>query len=395
MNIKKVVGYLFFLSLIYSCNNESDIAKGFIIGESENIWKSKIDSLEILGVLSDSDDGYFRCYIADIPVWIKLNDKFKVGNLREITFDLSGDTVYWKEFTPRNNSSEEIYYTPSGEPFLSYRAPFYSRGLGEREYNDGLKIFEELVKIYGKPDSIDEFFIPYKYINTKGDTLSYTGNSRNLKNGILYNVKPNLYAYWYKDNYDIELQLNTSNNLRLGFTNFEYIKPFKNSICENSFLIIRIKNYENHLQMLRDSLKDLYTTNDLIEVELGKVEWVKESRNSIYDYKLNVYIQGFRRELNTDDRGIKAIKFDILILDKFDEEICSMTNITHEFEKDLYTATGSSYWFPLPTYFIKYNISPNNDTYEKARIYSQEHEVKAVADIKAIEFSDGSVLKNK
>lgn len=400
---------IFVLLTIYSCNNrkEAEFIKGFVLGEPYNSWNSKIDKLIEEGELSDVDSFKFhdrvykkyRSYIAGIPVEFMLNPDYYRGKLRIIQYNLGGDTVYLQQFF--NVKYRKLHSTPDGNFYLSDTDPFFNRSGGYRKYEDGIKIYNQLVHVFGKPDREKRIIDTCAIIYKNGDTLSYNPVNYNstdyaylrlITEDVIYcNPDPSIYAFWEKEDYNIELNL----TCKQSYYNY-HIKPCSSAISSNSELVFKIKNYEDHYNKLRDSLKNQYSINDIIGVEIDEIEWEKETQNI---YKMNIYLN-FTRPLSLDDRLVSSIRFDIIILDNFDEEICRVQAITKQFKDNEYDgiqAGGSLRIITLiggtKPHSIEYNRYYDPNGYDKARKYAEKFSVKAVADVNAIKFNDGTVMK--
>jgi hypothetical protein len=98
-------------------------------------------------------------------------------------------------------------------------------------------------------------------------------------------------------------------------------------------------------------------------------------------------------------RGIVEIRFDIVISDSFDKELCRVPDITYEPEEPLWTtysglSIGSLAW---ETYSIEYSRLYTNgiEQFERARRYSTSNNVQAAAQVTGVVFDDGEVLLAK
>ncbi len=97
-------------------------------------------------------------------------------------------------------------------------------------------------------------------------------------------------------------------------------------------------------------------------------------------------------------KGITDIKYDIVLTDKFDAELYRYKNIIYEPESPLWSGIEIQSNITFMGYGAEYSIKywamhNNNIDIEEARAYAKTNKIKVFADIKAVVFEDGSMIK--
>ena len=389
--------FLFFVS----CTNkssENEFLMGFNFGEPEIIWKQKIDSLLNANILSEpyvkTKPNSYRYFINEIPVEVEINDIYESGNLRCITYNLGGDTIYYQEINGNNQDNIKTFTTPGRVSYKSQKAPYRKRAMGERSYHEGIAILNCLKNSFGQPDSINTFYPVKNFILSNGDTTKFKlfDNDYKAVDSILYNPEPNIYALWKKETYTIELVLSSLFSLRDDWENDKYIKPYNSTISDDSRISFKINSYEQKISEIKDNIKQSYSIEDLVEFYMGDPEWNIETQYSQYVYELQCELLSIHRSLTEEDRDIIEVKFDIVVLNSFDDELCRIENLIYEPSNGL--ENGTSLMRIGKVFGIKYALNIYGEAYEKARKYAKNHNVYSIAYIKAIVFDDRTVKKN-
>lgn len=411
MKEKKLTHYwILVISILLNsaCNtsSENNILLGFEMNESEQSWRKKIDSLLILGTLEKPDSNYkptsYRCTLSGIPVEVEINDALEHGSLRVITYNLGGDTSYLQTISNERGFDLKTYELPNGVKYKSKVAPEVNRAFSEREYPDGIKIYDFLKSIYGEPDSSRTFYESYKYILPSGDTLDYKplkysslfGNKKGIIDSFKNNPDPSVFAYWETDNYAVSLYLATQPRLiKPTSEGARYLRPFQSCLYPNSFLQIKSLKYDSLLEVVKDSLANSYEIKDLVNIYVGNPQWIREPRGSRFDYSIQAELYEVSKPRNADDREIVSVRFDIVFVDEFNESLCTIPGLTREFDSPVTKHRGYVYFGGGYIFGVRYNQNHENQGYEKARKYSESHRIKAVADVRAIRFSDNTVVK--
>lgn len=157
----------------------------------------------------------------------------------------------------------------------------------------------------------------------------------------------------------------------------------------NSGIRSGIENISNN-NSINQSSKNL---NNVVEIWLKKPNWISSIDPNAYQgvYDFHYDIDMARKIDPNEDRAVKAVKFDIIFLDVFKEEISRWEGINFELPQ------------PLGRYDYVYENKGYSITYDSREkralpleIGRQMHESSGItikADIKAILFTNGDILK--
>lgn len=345
-----------FLLILISCVNtkSKDPLKDVGIGlVSMNEFES---SMLKQGIISEGTEHSFRYYIVmkkdSIPVELHVNPDYRYfgyfGKLREIELNLGADTVYLG-----NN-------------------PIYRRGEAPRNQYDLERILQVYTEWYGKPDSIinpsDNIFI--RALSDRSKTV-YIWNTDH------YTLTFNLYRKYKNDS--IESRTKAFNRIR------------------KSSIIYRMKGYQQELAIIEDSIRQHANPNDILNFWRITYKWIINETNHNIS-RLTIYVNQPGRKDYDLTRDVIGIKFDLLIKDEFDDELCRIND--WHYSEDGIMANDRNYMGPRSVelrqrvLYIDYDIrDPRNADIENARMYSNTGRLKLEAYITALSFSDGSILK--
>ena len=349
------------LTALCSCKNKADYfssvnfgqdnAKDFIIKELKNkiFAKPDKDSASFSYFIKNNSNG-FKVEVIVNP------DGYKFGKIRQIKLNLGGDSSY--------NFGKK---------------PIFSRAFGPRLKSDVDKIYYLYEEWYGKPDSATT---KYKY---KFDLSSNTINRE-----IDSSVPPGKVVYWHTKNYHLI---------------FDLPIPEKNSHFDSAYtydgyfttVTYEMNNYNTIIQSIRDSIRKTLKPKDIISIEAWQPLWSTLNNNYFEgNTKFSINLSEIKRIDREEPRSVTGIKFDIVLYDKFGEKLYTIKDVEYEPKEPLWSTYGglTTYSGDPITYSWKYNSSNINMAgLEKTRLYPNQNSINAKAEIKAIVFDDGFVLK--
>lgn len=360
---KHISMFFIFLLFLSSCNSKMDNPlMNFQMGEDEDIWKAKIEQNVNEGFLTQQfeDDTRYRYYFTkagdSIFADVHFNpDGYDFGKLRSVKFDLRGDTAY---------------YT---------REKKYIRSFGRRDIKTVDKLLDWFIKYYGPPtDSIPH--LPAIITNTfPGDTFIRA-----------YDIfdKPGT-LIWEKENY------------RMAFYRSKKFSPIDDSTSDNfyltAYILYQIKSYEEELKKITEAIRLNFTPQDLVRINIGLPMWENLNNKDYwgYDYEFKINVNSFRRIGDEEIRSITDVQFDIILSDTFEKEICRIPDVKFESKTpiELYKKSDPIIGF---THTIQYSSRSNeklSSVLEKARKFNKNNKLKVHAEVTAVVFEDGEVLK--
>jgi hypothetical protein len=347
---------------LYGCSVNNDEFFKIKFGKvSYSDFKGKMIS-DKLFIQPNEENNSFRYYVEDdgyiIPVEVEVNpDKYYFGELRQLKLNLGGDTV----------------------SYLNDNIKF-SRAAGKRIKEDIDNLYNIYCKWYGQPDSI---FIFGAF--GKNEILIYL-ERKNLDTCEIFNLKK---AYWYTDKFKLTFEIQ-----------FLQIDERLDTLVygENSNIFYEMYNYYEKISAIRDSIKELFSPNDILNVTISpdKIYWSDYEEYS----ELSIPAQNVERKEREEEMGVMGFKFDIVITDIFNEEIYRINDFSFDFDKKpLASALNGRSWgnnFIEMPFILRYKYDLNTVNFneiEKVRDYCQKNKIKIYADINAVVFEDGSVIK--
>lgn len=309
---------------------------------------------------------YFLNSEVKIPVTIELNpDDYNFGLLREIRIELDGDTVYYSE-------------------------PEYWPGNGPRLKSEIDIIVQKYKNMYGLPDSI---LIKEEEVNSLGQS--------DMNNFLIAEIRANI-----RGSKSINPQLDSIKEKSLIWELEDFIidfylpKPYSDEYQNNlpvyrgARILYSMKNYDQTLTTIKDSIRNSLKPNEIISVDLGEVKWIPTKNE--YERKIDVEIKGFTRNALEITEGFRALRYDIKIIDQFNKTIGEIKNLTYEFDGTVlrYPEGALNFWMNSPHLIQTYNINSSDfDSLEKARQYAKNFKVRAVANVKAVVLGGGEVIE--
>lgn len=359
----KQIFILFISFLLVSCIKSkdpfSDIEFGKIT-EKEFIKSMKSKNVIIPDVRDTTDLTYFLNANGKIfPMQIYIND-YHFGNLRKIQFDLGTDT--------KEND-------------------YVCKGCGPISKEDVDIIYNYYFEQYGKPDTLVE---KNKY--------SYSGDIRERAYKINTNQPPSLdktvpkskRAVWINKYFKLTINIPfpTKNESKGG--KFYYNMPYSQE--GDVSITYEMNNYNLEFKRIQDSIRSSLKPNDILELSVSNPKWIKLNTNN---YRLELSLNDIKRKDIEEPRSIKGFKYDIVILDSFNEELYRFDNIrTFDInESHNYIEIGTGHILDLVFHVDFNNFSVSGKKLENIKYYMNTNTVKFRADIKKILFEDNTVLQ--
>ncbi len=167
--------------------------------------------------------------------------------------------------------------------------------------------------------------------------------------------------------------------------------PKKPQQVEDKITISDIKKtLEDYRQKNKgnDSIRKTLSVNDIITIKSFHPKW-KDTEGK-YDTKISILHQVIRIG-NDERRTVDAINYDMIITDRFENELYRIKNLTYDENLEAGDIGANYSLSDFPSTTIEYN-KDNNSVLEELRTYHWK-QLKTKAEIKAILYTDGEVLK--
>lgn len=379
--MRTTLQFLLFI-LISSCNNtKDDPMKSLQLGSEEKKWKSKIEELLKDNNFEEDEYGNFDSYLitnsGKIRAKYKINKPFsisgiqkysnnllyEVGELKSIMIDISGDT---------------ICYLNENDNSVVKKISKYNGRQSRKVINE---IREYLFDFYGLPT-----------INSHEQQKTIDTLDLNEKINI---IRENILLFGDFLEYDVWEFKNYKAYFLRDMCYFD--SCFMENVYSKALIVFQVNDYDNKISAIREEIKSQLKPNDFIKVEFGNPE-VRQTRNEITEkrYEIVQPVAHISRLAEEEDRTISDIRFDIVYLNRFSEEVLRVPNREYEFISGL--KRDESMIVRNKTYLILYSsASEDFRAYETIRLniddYKWNGKGRIISDIKKIVFSDGSILE--
>jgi len=281
-------------------------------------------------------------------------DNYNYGSLRQIRINLGGDTTY----------------------SIFDRRPIFKEGQGIRLKSEIDAIYNYYIRIYGKPDSVNEIM----------------NQNRIRLFGEEDTILPIVTSKWFLKDFNITF-----------FRPEPYRSSYKKDkfvYDEKAYIQYEVKDYLAQLHKIQETIRLSLKPNDMIRINFGYPYWkiLKPQRYSDFDdRKFTVELRTVFRKDREEPRKIVAIKYDIVLVDRFDTELFRFKDTALELSEPLGPRENASLFmvdsYNLQFTSIYYSGQTAAKNLEQARIIAETSTVTVKADIKAIVFEDGQVLK--
>lgn len=404
--------FLSFLILSSCIDKGRDPLMDFTMGSNENDWEKVLNNLVDKGIFEEDEYGDFRSFIYDgkdsFQVEYNINKPYPLSNyniysnyelyqkgvLRNIVIKLKGDTIC--DFIGEWIDGKYLINADSvnKREILTY---------GPRKKSTVDKIRQHLIKLYGNPNiSSDSIENQYKKDLLSGNLNNMFGMSNYSKfvNGHFENI--NFIDTWNSDSMTVQI-------LREPYY---FDSCFKDTVYPNAHIVYKMIGFNREFDKRQEEIRNSFKPNDLITISFNQpiIKFLKTdyeypyyeigNPNKKYGqvYELFQPIGNISREGPEDRRPVTDIKFDIVYLNRFNEEIARIQNCLYDFKDGLDSGRGLLSSFGGSGYTINYyaNLEEGTD-YEYLRKniddYKYDGKGKIIADIKKVVFKDGAILE--
>ena len=352
--------------ILTSCSSGSDPLLGLQIGSREIDWKNKVNELLNAETLTNDDYSFFMIGKDSIKAIYSINEPYpyskyaiyseyelyKQGKLRNIVIFISGD------------SSCKVVETWGGRKNIK---EFQGYGPKTKNYIEHIK--EYLMKIYGQPIKIQHPRKRQDWENLYTSTYDEDDDKK-----IKYK--------WELPDFTVEF-------LREPYY---YDSCFFDTMCASTNIVYKIKDYETEFKKIQKKISNDFEPNDLMSIKFQQPTFKSLNKNS---FEISQEFNGISREGPEEARAVTDMKFDIVYLNRFDEEVVRIENCLYEFSKGLQPAQMI---LGYGGYSVKYGInSDQGQGFEYIRNNIEDYKFKGkgeiIADIKKVVFEDGKILE--
>jgi hypothetical protein len=353
---------LFFcmITTLTSCHKNRDTLMKLEMGDTLYISRSEQFIKQKIFTRTQEDSTIFKYFFPTKDRihsgYVILNPDNYYGSLRQIRINLGGDTVF-----------SFFNSTPSFRP-----------GRGIRLKSEVDAIYNFYTNNYGKPDSIKE-------ILSRGIQLDFGKNDT---------ILPTVISKWFLK--DFYITFYRPKPFRSGYKNNEYVYD------EKTYVQYEINNYSSQLHAIQESIRLSLKPNDMIRINFGYPYWETLRQKSYSDYndrKFKVELRNVFRKDREEPRRIVALKYDLLLLDRFDTELYRFKDNALDLSEPLSPRENASLFmvenYDLQFTSIYYSGQTAAKNLEQARRFAESSTVTVQAYITAIVFEDGKVLKDK
>lgn len=363
--MKKIIALLLLIS-VFSCKRKDPFSS---INYGKANYQETVSELTEKGLITMSSNDSSRFYSninvgnVELPIVLYFNsDSYNFGSVRSLYVNLSGDSIY--------DFADSVYF---------------SRGLGPRLYSEVESIYKKYEQWYGKPDSISIDY-PLKKPKsglTLGEIMRQSFQPERLDSSAI----PGKTVYWKGLNYNLEFQYS-----------IPYVEARRDSMMyvKNPSIEYSMIDYDKRLEAIRDSIRETFSPEDLISMEVYNPKWNENPYN--YPNTFSIEVGRVMRIDKEENRGVVAIKFDLIFRDLFKKEITRLNDVIFEPKSPL--MNGSRGFIEYAAFPSVYSWRYNNSTEQGREIsylkeYKASNQINIEYEIKSIVFDDGSVLNKK
>lgn len=322
-----------------------------------------IDKTEIIksnwqqnGLLTEPeyDNTMFRYFIkgatADFPVEVTFNpDGYETEEIRQIKLFLNTDEVIQhngKQFTTRGRMARPI-----------------------NEVEEILKVYQQY---YGTPDSI---FVP-----------ELSDNLKSLNAALGRSTKSQERTYiWIEKNYKISFYIPKPGRIDVNASELYY---------DNAEIKYSSLDYDENLFAIKEEIRRGLAPSDIVEIWLKNPNWIQSAQpntsKGIFDFHYDIDMA--RKIAPEEGRAVKAVKFDIVFLDSFKDEVARWKGINFQLPDPL---GQYDYVYNNKGFYITYDsLEKKALPLETGRQLNESSGITIKAEITGILFTNGDLLKD-
>lgn len=336
--------------------------------------------------LNAQEDNFKKINYGVDKVEIVKENWIQGGHLTDPGFD---NTLFKHKINgEKNNYPVEVTFNPDGYDTPEIRQIGLSLNTDQVVIHNGKKIIsrtmqprsiqdvEEILKIYyqyyGEPNSI---VVP---------ELSNTLKSLNAALGRSTESQERTYI-WKEKNYTISFYVPEPERIDVNSSELYY---------DNAEIKYSSVDYDENLFAIKEEIRRGLTPSDIVEIWLKNPNWIQSAHpntyNGIFDFHYDIDMA--RKIAPEEGRAVKAVKFDIVFLDSFKDEVARWKGINFQLPD------------PLDQYDYVYNNKGFSITYDSrekkalpleiGRQVNASNSITIKADVTGILFTNGELLKD-
>ncbi len=367
--ISKGCFFLLFNFLLFSCGKSDDPLKSVDFGISDPEEITGIFEQQKLLSLDEEGNTFIKINgeKSNLRSTFEVNEYYNFKKLESLTMRYGADSSYLQV-----NGIKEYYYSPAS-------------GATSKSKLDS--ITQMYISWYGIPSFRFKSREYLRFIDEADKKNTY------LKG--IQEEKPEYYKYLIDDvGYDYIIWKSPQHNILMYYNFYE-----SDSAYHNVTLRYESPDFHQTHMVYRDSLSSLATPTDLVEI--GNI-YIKpfEKTESPYTDRMQIQFDWLTHNLPVESRGIKKFKFDLILMDEYEDELLKLEGL--EIEPSIPLASAIYPGYPSPrtsesyTHRVDYyRYSDKSKDFEKVRKEREKgwDQVKTRYEITSVIFEDGEVLK--
>lgn len=391
--------------LIYSCGKKElgrDPLLGLKMGSEKAVWKKTLNNLSNQGLIQEDEYGDFSTYI------FNGTDSFKVDYLVNCPYPTSMFNVYSNFDIYRNGILRNIEIRLKGDTVCNFLGEWIDDkfvtkpdsilkreilAFGPRKKTTVDKIRKHLFNIYGHPASTsDSLEAEYRNDLISGNLSKDFGY---IKYSELVNGKIKIVDF--VDTWKLD-----SMTLQMFRKLFYYDSCFKDTMYRAAHIVYKMTDYDRELERVQNEIRRSFKPNDLMSFEF-KEPVITYIKKDWYGKTFELYqpLGDISRQGPEEKRLVTDVKFDIIYLNKFNEEVARIRNCIYDFKNGLGPGKTIPYYGLFGStkgYTIEYNTYyKDNAGYEYIREHIDSYKWggkgKIISKTKKVVFEDGAVLE--
>jgi hypothetical protein len=352
LNLFLSLGLIVCLSFNSSSQDDPFKKNNYGVATIEDVKTSMVKE----GLLTDPEleEASFKYIIKgndnNYPVEVTFNpDGYSTAEIRQIKLNLNTDEIInhnGKKFTIRARMARSI-----------------------KEVKGILKIYYQY---YGEPDTI---ITPELSDDLKS---LYAAMGRSTKSQERTHI-------WNEKNYIVSFFIPKPRRIDINASELYY----NNAQIKYSSL-----DYEENLAKIQEMIRQELTPSDIVKIYLNNPNWIPSvhpnATNGVYDFHYDI---GMATKVSPEEkRAIKAVKFDIVFIDSFQDEVSRWKGINFQLPQPL---DRYGYTYNNKGYSITYDSSEKKTLpLEIGRQMNRSSGITIKAKVTAILYTNGDLLKD-
>lgn len=259
---------------------------------------------------------------------------------------------------------------------------------GKISKKDVDELFNSFIDTYGKPDSLS---IVTKYIpSLYAVNLGKVPKNKEIDTEYLAGKK----AVWNKENFKLVFDIPAVKKSTTKNENIYYQNMNDSSVR----IYYEMHSYNQEFKRIQDSIAKTLKPNDLVQIRTSGCNW-SNSNNYSDNIRLRIDVPEITRKDIEEPRRIKAVRFDLIIMDSFKKEMYRSENLTIELPFGYYLESrpekgniGQRMYVDINKVFYVDFSSSSNPKLGELKEYAENNKLIVKADVKKILFEDGTIL---